>query len=998
MTDLDDAPDTDKAPGTDNAPDTADRVHGEEDLAHHGDAELGPGLLDLAVNVRHDPLPVWLSGPITAACAGLAAYPDAGAATAAIASRHGRQCGEVLVTAGAAEAFTLIAQALRRSHRGVAIMIHPQFTEPEVALRAAGWQISRVLLDASDDFSLASDLGSGSVAELVPEDATVVVIGNPTNPTGALHSRAALLGLRRPDRIVVVDEAFMDSVPGEPESLTGEPDLTGLLIVRSLTKTWGLAGLRIGYLLGDPRAIANVAAVQPRWSVSAPALSAAAACMTDTAARESERRAADLTAGRERLRTGLSNRGFAVAKRSYGPFLLVRHPDRLDLHQQLRCCGIAVRRADTFPGLGAGWVRVSVRNDAATDALFLVLDEIEHGALDQIQHSQATGDGIASRPPRGSRLSPPPIWPRPVPTVGDTTAASQRAADPSGWALDETTIAALHRVIGARRDIRRFRPDPIDIRLLRTVLAAGHQAPSVGHSQPWRFIVVTEQTTRDRAALMADRERLRQANQLKPDRRGRLLDLQLEGIREAPIGIVIACDRRAAAGGVLGRATFADADLWSCACAIENIWLAARAEGLGLGWVTLFQPAELASLLRLPDGVETLGWLCLGWPDERPPDPGLERAGWSQRLSLDDVVLAEHWPATDEPAVPDSHLAVQTSGDVTGAQLAGKRDLDPQRPLAGPDQAAVVAARDTGDRLLTAAGSLGVLDTAINRLHALGHGDVRGGTLVLVAAEHPVTCHGISAYPVRVTRDVFEATQRGQSLGATTARAAGLGVEAHWATTTEPQGDLVTADALSLIDVTRLIKHGRALGIRAASGGLVCLGEVAVGNTSVAAALTCALLGVAVSEAVGLGAGADAAMLTRKQDVVTAAVDRATREHRGQLGDPVTALAALGGPEFAVLAGVVLGAASAGAAVVLDGQATCVAALIAVQLDAAAQTHLIAGQRSRERAQPAVLAELGLEPLLELRIRAGEGVGACLAAQLLLTGLTVRRTAGRVRY
>jgi nicotinate-nucleotide--dimethylbenzimidazole phosphoribosyltransferase len=120
---------------------------------------------------------------------------------------------------------------------------------------------------------------------------------------------------------------------------------------------------------------------------------------------------------------------------------------------------------------------------------------------------------------------------------------------------------------------------------------------------------------------------------------------------------VVCCDRRTDAAGVLGRATFPDADVWSCACAIENLWLAARAEGLGLGWVTLFDPAELAGLLRLPDGVVTLGWLCLGWPDERPPEPGLQRAGWSRRLPLYQVVIGERWPAGEQaPAAPPSHL------------------------------------------------------------------------------------------------------------------------------------------------------------------------------------------------------------------------------------------------------------------------------------------------------------------------------------------------------
>lgn len=594
-------------------------------------------------------------------------------------------------------------------------------------------------------------------------------------------------------------------------------------------------------------------------------------------------------------------------------------------------------------------------------------------------------------------------WPRPTPLIGDASAAADRAADPSGWALGDETVTALRRVIGARRDIRRYRPDPVPTSLLRDVLAAGHQAPSVGHSQPWRFILVTEQGTRDRAALLSDRERLRQAELLEPDRRARLLDLQLEGIREAPVGIVVACDRRVAAAGVLGRASFADADLWSCACAIQNLWLAARAAGLGMGWVTLFQPADLARLLRLPDGVQTLGWLCLGWPDERPPEPGLERAGWSQRLPLEEVVLSERWPDEGQPASPPSYLAVAAaSGSVAAgsesesASVAAESASGSGSGLRAPAGRAVVTARDAGDRLLSPPGSLGVLDAALNRVLALGDPDLDGGSLVLVAAGHPVTAHRISAYPPSVTDDVFAATEAGQSLGASAARAAGLSVRAVRATARDPQGDLVCSDALSAADTARLLAQGEALGRTAAADGLVCLGEVAVGNTTVAAALTASLLGLTAEQAVGLGVGADAAMLQRKRSVVTAAGARAAARYGSGLAEPRTLLAALGGPEFAVLAGVVLGAARAGSPVVLDGCATSVAALLAVRLEPAAQAYLIAGQRSRELAHSAVLTELGLEPLLELRLRAGEGVGACLAAQLLLAGLRIRRTAGRV--
>jgi nicotinate-nucleotide--dimethylbenzimidazole phosphoribosyltransferase len=577
-----------------------------------------------------------------------------------------------------------------------------------------------------------------------------------------------------------------------------------------------------------------------------------------------------------------------------------------------------------------------------------------------------------------------------VPIVGDRTSAAQRRADPAGWAFPPGERDTLRRIMGARRDIRRFRPDPVPDDVLGRILGAAHAAPSVGHSQPWRFLLVTDPETRARAAVLADQARLAQASGMEAEAARHLLDLDLEGIREAPLGVVVCCDRRAPPGGVLGRATFVDADMWSCACAIQNLWLAARAEGLGVGWVTLFQPDDLAGLIGAPEGVATLGWLCVGWPDERPPAPGLERRGWSQRESLDDLVMRERWPAGDGPRRPLSRLAAQ-------ARLAPPS-------LVPPSPAAVVAAHDSGDRILTAPGSLGVLDRAVDRVLALGVGRPAGGSLVLAAADHPVAGLGVSAYPGTVTRHVAEASVAGRSVGAVAAAAVGLdlivvdaGVTgapvagAHPARPDGPLGDLVSTDALTAADVARLVAAGTKLGGQA--GGVVALGEVGVGNTTVAAALAAALLGADPDDLVGLGAGADSAIVAAKRRVVRRAVDRVAA--RGAAGDPLDLLAALGGAEIAVLAGVTLGAAGAGAAVVLDGLATSVAALVAVRLEPAAAAHLVAGQRSREAGHAVVLGALGLEPLLDLRLRSGEGAGAAFAVGLLRAAMRVRlETAG----
>jgi nicotinate-nucleotide--dimethylbenzimidazole phosphoribosyltransferase len=299
----------------------------------------------------------------------------------------------------------------------------------------------------------------------------------------------------------------------------------------------------------------------------------------------------------------------------------------------------------------------------------------------------------------------------------------------------------------------------------------------------------------------------------------------------------------------------------------------------------------------------------------------------------------------------------------------------------------------------------------VDRIVALGHASARSGVLVLAAADHPVAAHGVSAYSARITHDVTRAAVAGSSLGVAAARAAGLrwrivdtGVTdgpvagALSLPPRDPRGDLVDAPAMSVRDVERLVEAGRRLGLDQGAAGLVALGEIGVANTTVAAALACALLGAGPAEVTGLGSGSDSAMLDRKRSVVTAAVTRARAAHPSLADDPMLALAELGGPEFAFLAGVTLGAAEGGAVVVLDGFAVSLAALAAVQTEPAVQASLIAGQRSREAGHGLVLTHLGCEPMLDLRMRAGEGVGAVLATGLLLDALRLRAETAQVDH
>ncbi|WP_019627054.1 5,6-dimethylbenzimidazole synthase [Thioalkalivibrio sp. ALJT] len=205
---------------------------------------------------------------------------------------------------------------------------------------------------------------------------------------------------------------------------------------------------------------------------------------------------------------------------------------------------------------------------------------------------------------------------------------------------------AIYRVIAERRDMRHFRPEPVDPAVLRRLLEAAHQAPSVGYMQPWRFLRITAPALRERlhGHVAAEQERTAQAC---GERAAEVQRLKLEGIRDAGEVLVVALtDRRERY--VLGRRTLPEMDLCSAACAIQNLWLAARAEGLGMGWVSLFDPEWLATALEMPAGASPIAILCLGHVDGFYERPMLEQAGWDERRSLDELIFEDRWGSSGD--------------------------------------------------------------------------------------------------------------------------------------------------------------------------------------------------------------------------------------------------------------------------------------------------------------------------------------------------------------
>jgi histidinol-phosphate/aromatic aminotransferase/cobyric acid decarboxylase-like protein len=315
-------------------------------LRFHGDQLAGPGTLDFAVNVWPGGRPRRLRRALHRALLA-ETYPDESAAVTAIARRFRRPRAEVLPTNGAGEAFWLLAHALRPRH---AACVHPSFTEPEAALRQVGAKVTRV-------FRRESDWSLDPTA--VPDDADLVVLGNPNNPTGNVDSPGAIAPLARPGRLLVVDEAFIDFVRRRGSSLAERRDVPGLVVVRSLTKLWSLAAIRAGFLLGPAELVSTLAESRQPWSVNALACAALEACAND---RTTQKRVArDVAAARAELTRRLEALPDVHVWPSEANYLLLEVTDGPATINALRAEGIVVRPAASFPGLGPNHLRVAVR-------------------------------------------------------------------------------------------------------------------------------------------------------------------------------------------------------------------------------------------------------------------------------------------------------------------------------------------------------------------------------------------------------------------------------------------------------------------------------------------------------------------------------------------------------------------------------------------------------------------------------------------------------------
>ena len=559
-----------------------------------------------------------------------------------------------------------------------------------------------------------------------------------------------------------------------------------------------------------------------------------------------------------------------------------------------------------------------------------------------------------------------------------TVAASEEFSN-----LDQDVI---HRLILARRDIRGFRSEPVSENALVRILGAAHAAPSVGLMQPWNFVVIDSLDIRQQIKSNFAAVNAREQSKLEGDPRAELYSsLKLEGILEAPLNIAVTCDHSRGGSFVLGRAPMPHTAAYSVCLAIENLWLAARVEGVGVGWVSILDPEAVTRILGLPPEVELIAYLCIGYPIEFRPKPLLEEVGWRNREQLQPFVFANRWG--------------------NPRKLEDRRAPLLKEPPPEPDTAITEAARLKVARKTKPLGSLGVLENAAVRLATLQRTlepRLNRKRICVYAGTHGITAEGVSAYPGAVTGQMVLNFLQGGAAINVLARHAGVdlhiidtGVDAIWPeqiantpnffirSVRRGTRNFLNEPAMSPEECERAIGIGREQVQRAQADGVEMLGigEMGIGNTTAASCLLAVLCGFSPAEAVGRGTGVSDTVLARKIEVVSRAIERHSGVTSGEPG--LYWLQTVGGFEIAAMTGTILAAAEINLPLVVDGFIATAAAAAAFQINPGSRQVCFFSHRSDEQAHGKALRALGVEPLLDLKMRLGEGTGAALAMPVL---------------
>jgi nicotinate-nucleotide--dimethylbenzimidazole phosphoribosyltransferase len=532
-------------------------------------------------------------------------------------------------------------------------------------------------------------------------------------------------------------------------------------------------------------------------------------------------------------------------------------------------------------------------------------------------------------------------------------------------------VKTLEDIILHRRDVRgnRFLHTPIPEDVLEKILLAALNGPSVGFSQPWEFVVIRERETRQRIRDSFDAENTKATPLFDEEKSKKYAGMKLEGILEAPLSVAVFY--KPVKGVVLGQTSMKEVGLYSVVCAIQNMWLMARALNVGIGWVSILDPEKVKRILQAPVENQLVAYLCLGYVNEFLDKPELEILEWDKRKLLSQVLVQEKYATS-----PEKHIEPKPLSQTLAAALEHKINFK-TKPLG-------------------ALGKLEKLAFQIGMIQQTLTPVLKKPVMVVFAGDHGITAEGVSAYPQEVTYQMvmnflgggaainvfcklhgidFNIVDAGvnydfpNALSGLTRYKIGRGTK-----------NFLHEPAMSPEEANEALQCGAKVvrELNAQGSNIIGFGEMGIGNTTSASALMSVFCKIPPAACVGNGTGMTSEGLKKKIAVLEKAI-----AHHPATEDPMQLLATYGGFEIAQLCGAMLQAAELGMIILVDGFITTSAFLVAHALQPSVKEYAVFCHQSGEQGHKRMLEYLHVTPLLHLDMRLGEGTGAALSYPLV---------------
>lgn len=544
----------------------------------------------------------------------------------------------------------------------------------------------------------------------------------------------------------------------------------------------------------------------------------------------------------------------------------------------------------------------------------------------------------------------------------------------------------LEELLKLRRDTRHFTTAPVPDEVLEKALKAGHMAPSVGLTDATRYYIVRSPEIKQGVKQLFEQYNDKAYELIETDeQRSAYKALKLEAIVDAPIGLVVCYDRSVLNDFTIGTIASNDTLKFSAVCAIQNIWLSLTEQGYSMGWVSILNYYQFKKILNLPDEIEPLGYFCVGQPaTDYEKQPMLQQLGWktkSERPDIKEIETLAGFSIKDDPA--------------SSADQKIKINLSNEENLSAQLKAAI-------DGKTKPLGSLGMLEEL-----ALQTGEVFGTLtpqikkpqLIVFAADHGIAQHGVSAYPQEVTRQMVTNFLEGGAAINVFCRQHNIGlkiVDAGVNYDFAPNAEILNTKiakgtrsflhhaAMSADELELCLTKGAEVVMTAKNEGCntIGFGEMGIGNTSSAAVLMSVLCDLPLKDCIGMGTGVNREQLLRKHEILQLAIDQYIG---GQTVKRI--MAYFGGFEIMQITGAILEARRRNMLILIDGFICTVAYLCAFQLDATVKSNAVFCHQSDEQGHRLLLDKLEAKPLLQLKMRLGEGTGAALAFPLVYSAV-----------